>query len=108
MSKLFFDHLTELKEVEKQIKKVAKTQEEREELWNIVDEIVHHKVMGCILDNLPVNDHEEFLKIYHTSPHDEVFILDYLKTKVGSDIGEIIKKEIDSLDLDLLKHLHSD
>ena len=39
MSKLFFDHLIKLDEVEVEIKKVTKTQEEREELWQIVDEI---------------------------------------------------------------------
>jgi hypothetical protein len=102
MSKLFFDHLVELKEIDKQIKKVAKTEEERKELWDLVDEIIHHKVLGCVLDRLPKGDHEEFLHIYHGSPHDTVLILDYLKTKVGTDMGEVIKKEIDKLNLDLL------
>ncbi len=105
MSKLFFDKLVELKEIDKLIKSIAQSPEEREELWAIVDEIIHHKVMGCILDRLPRADHEEFLQIYHASPHDEVLIFDYLKTKVGIDIEEQIKEQIDSLNDEILKEL---
>lgn len=105
MSKLFFDHLIELKEVDKQIKKVAKTPEEREELWALVDEIVHHKVMGCILDRLPRGDHEEFLHLVEKSPHDEELLFSYLKVKVGHDIEEIIRAEIDGFSTDMLKEL---
>jgi hypothetical protein len=102
MSKLFFDHLIELKEIEKQIKKVAKSASEREELWNLVDEIVHHKVMGCILDKLPHEHHDEFLQMFHKCPHDSELIFEYLRIKTGDDFSELIKKEIDALDLDLL------
>jgi hypothetical protein len=107
MSKLFFDHLIELKEIDKQIKKVAKTSEEREELWALVDEIVHHKVMGCILDKLPRENHEEFLQIFHKSPHDEELIFGYLKDRVGEDIEMLIKQEIEALSLDLLEEIKS-
>jgi hypothetical protein len=107
MSKLFFDRLVELKEIDKQIKKVAKTSEEKEELWGLVDEIVHHKVMGCILDKLPRVHHEEFLDLFHKSPHDEDLLFTYLRKKVGDNIEDLIKQEIGNLSADLLKDIKS-
>ncbi len=105
MSKLFFDHLLDLKEVDKQIKKVAKTPEEREELWGLIDEIVHHKVMGCVLDNLPREHHEEFLGIFDASPHDEDLLFTYLRKKVGDNIESLIKQEIGGLASELLEEI---
>jgi hypothetical protein len=107
MSKLFFDHLIELKEIDKQIRKVAKTSEERHELWGLVDEIVHHKVMGCILDNLPREHHEEFLEMFHKSPHDEELLFGYLKEKVGDNIESLIRQEIGGLASELLEEIRS-
>lgn len=107
MSKLFFDRLVELSEVDKQIKKIAKTKEEREELWILVDEIIHHKVIGCILDKLPRGNHEEFLEKFSQRPHDEEYIFGYLRQKVGDNVESIIKKEIDNLSAELLEEIHS-
>ena len=105
MSKLFYDHLVELKEIDKQIKKVAKTSAEREELWGLVDEMIHHKVFGCILDKLPKEHHEEFLGMVHKSPHDSEYLFVYLRERVGSDIETIIKKEIENFSVDLLRDI---
>jgi hypothetical protein len=107
MSKLFFDHLVEFEEIEKQIKKVAKTSEEREELWGLVDEIIHHKVIGCILDKLPRQHHEEFLELFHKSPHDEELLFGYLRKKVGDNIESLIKQEIGGLASELLEEIKS-
>ena len=96
-----------IKEIEKQIKKVAKSATEREELWLLVDEIVHHKVMGCILDKLPHEHHEEFLQIFHKSPHDTELIFEYLRIKAGHNVEESIKKEIDSLTSELISDLET-
>ena len=107
MSKLFFDHLIDLKEIDSEIKKVAKTTEEREEMWQIVDEMVHHKVMGCILDRLPQTSHEEFLTLFHGSPHDSDLIFEYLKKRIGDNIEELIRQEIGTLGSDLLEDIKS-
>jgi len=107
MSKLFFDHLLEFKKIDKEIKKVAKTSGEREELWGFVDEIIHHKVMGCILDKLPRQSHEEFLTMFHSAPHDEELIFGYLRTKVGDDIEENLKQEISKISEELLNDMKS-
>lgn len=103
MSKLFFDHLLDLKDLDKEIKKVAKTSEEREELWKLIDEIVHHKVLGCILDNLPRKNHEEFLELFHNSPHDENLLIGYLKKQIGDNFEDLLRQELGSISTDLLK-----
>lgn len=107
MSKLFFDHLVELKEIDKEIKKVAKTSEERQELWMLVDEIVHHKALGCILDQLPRDNHEEFLELFHKSPYDEDLLFGYLKEKIGKNVRQILKTELGNLAFELLEEIRS-
>jgi hypothetical protein len=104
MSKLFFDHLIVLKEVDVYIKKTAQSSEEREELWRLVDEIVHHKVFDVILGLLPKAHHNEFLERFHAHPYDERLI-DYLKDKIGQNIEELIKQEIGGLSTELLSDI---
>lgn len=105
MSKLFFDHLLELEKLDREIKRIAKTREEREELWGLVDEIIHHKALGCILDRLPKDNHEEFLEMFHKSPYDEDLLIGYLKEKVGRNIEEILKTELGNLAFELLQEI---
>ncbi len=103
MSKLFFDHLLSLDKLDSEIKKIAKTQEEREELWLLVDEIIHHKVFEVILDKLPRDNHEEFLEMFHKAPHDENFLFGYLKQKIGNNIEEILREELGNITYEILK-----
>lgn len=86
MSKVYYDHLLAFDEIEKVVKKYAKTQEEKEELWGLIDEIIHHKALGFVLDNLDKKHHEEFLEIFHKCPHDEIVIFSYLKEKTNLEI----------------------
>ncbi len=104
MSKLFYDHLIILEEVEAEIKNAAETEEDRHELWQLVDEIVHSKVLESILDKLPGQHHEEFLDRFHKAPHDET-LLDYLKEKIGENIEEIIRAEIGNLAFEILQDI---
>ena len=106
MSKLFFDQLVVLDDVDGEIKKIAKSKEEKEELWQLVDEMVHHRVLGCVLDALPRKHHEEFLEKFHKAPHDES-LLDYLREKVGNNIDELIRQEIGDLAFELLEEIRA-
>ena len=106
MSKLFFDKLIAFEEVEKVIKKHSTSKEEREELWQLVDEMIHHRVLGCVLDKLPANHHQEFLEKFHQSPHDESLI-GYLTEKIGENAEELIKQEIGSLAYELLQEIQN-
>ncbi|MFI5241065.1 MAG: hypothetical protein ACHQUA_01390 [Microgenomates group bacterium] len=105
MSKLFFDHLIVLEDVDKKIKESTDSSEEREEMWGLVDEIVHHKVLETILDRLPRESHEEFLDLFHKSPHNEELIIGYLKGKISQNIEEILRQELGNLAYDLLEEI---
>lgn len=101
MSKVFYDHLVDFSELESLIKRNITDPSEREEIYRIIDEIVHHRVLGCILDRLPREHHSGFLNEVSERPHDEG-ILEYLKDKVVEDVAEFIKREIHGLSVELL------
>lgn len=105
MSKIFYDYLIDLDEVEKKIKKSTSSKEEREELWQIVDEIVNHRVMGVILEKLPKEKHIEFLEMFSSYPHDEG-IVNYLQGNIKENFEGIIKEELGDLAYEILKDLN--
>lgn len=102
MSRIFYDHIVVLEEIDKEIKQIAETSEERDELWQLVDEIVHHRVLGCILDHLPHEHHEEFLTKLQERPYD-IGIMTYLKKKIRENIEDLIKKEVEDLKQELME-----
>lgn len=107
MSKLFYDHLIYLEEVEIEIKRRASSKEEKEELWGLVDEIINHKVLEKVLDKLPRENHEEFLELFHKSPYDTELIFGYLRSKSGDSIEEDLKNDLKNLAKDLLREIKS-
>jgi len=104
MSKIFYDHLLVLDAISDYIKLKAQEPNEREELWRIVDELVHHRVMGCILDSLPREHHEEFLEKFTDAPFDEELIV-YINGKSSKKIEDEIKKVIKELESEILKEI---
>jgi hypothetical protein len=104
MSHIFWDHLIDLDELAKVIGDSSDSREEKEEMWGLVDEIVHHKVLGCIFDHLPKEHHEEFLERFHKKPYDETLV-DFLNQKIDRNIEEIITQELGGLAKELLINL---
>ena len=51
MSKIFYDHLITLEEVDIEIRAISQTPDEKEELWKLIDEIVNHRMMITILES---------------------------------------------------------
>lgn len=101
MSMLFFDHLVKINKLDKKIKKIVGSNEELQEIWLYVEEIIHHKVLGCCLEHLPNDHHKQFLNMLHDHPYDKE-IIKYLKIKTGKDIEKIIKLEVSKLTKELL------
>lgn len=111
MSKIFYDHLVVLEEVESKINDISETTEEKQELWELVDRIVNHRVMIAILDRLPLEFHEEFLNFFNEGPHKDSHI-DYLNsrsefTEDEEKIEEVIEKETKLLEKELLAEINS-
>ena len=104
MSKLFFDNLVKFGDLEQVIKNVAESEDERHELWHIVDELVHHHVLGCVFDHLPHEHHEEFLQKFHDDPADEL-LLHFINTRASIDFGDILKGELRNLQGSILSEV---
>ena len=104
MSKIFYDHLITLSDLEKEMREVVETSEEREELWKLVDEIIHHRVLACIFDHLPEEHHYDFLCKFHKCPHDDR-IFQFIDELVEESAEELIIGEIRQIERELLEEL---
>lgn len=104
MSKIFYDHLIICEELDCLIKKICETQEEKEELWCLVDEIIHNRVLGCILSKLPEERHYEFLTMIHSCPYDDQ-ILPFANQLMDDNLEEIISNEIKSLEKEIVNEI---
>lgn len=106
MSRLFWDHLVELGKIEEILREQGLEHEEKEELHALVDEMISHRILGCVLDHLPREHHEEFLNRFHTAPHDaRIIIFLQIKTPKEIDIEEKIREEVQKLKQELLEEL---
>lgn len=106
MSKIFYDHLIILPVLEAEIKSIAETEEEKQELWQIVDEIIHHRILELLLDTLDREHHDEFLERFHEAPHDEIHI-HYLDKKVDENISELIEEKIGKMEREIINEIKS-
>src|SRR4030042_633518 len=107
MSKIFYDHLVVFEEIDLEIKRSVKVSEEKEELWKLIDEIVHHHVIITILDKLPREHHMDFLEKYHSFPHD-TGLIDYLNEKISEDIEKVISEKIRGLEKEILEIIRAE
>ena len=105
MTKNFYSDLVIFQKIEKLIKETSMSLDEKEELWKIIDEIVHHRVMGCVLENLPREHHEEFLTKFKESPED-ADLIDFLESKSGKKVSEEIKKELVKIEEEILNDIN--
>ncbi|TSC87820.1 MAG: Uncharacterized protein G01um101416_345 [Microgenomates group bacterium Gr01-1014_16] len=95
----FYDKLILIDEITSELGE----SEDREELITIINQTFHHHVLDIILTHLPHHHHEEFLHLYHQTPHDEA-LLDYINQRIDKDI----KAEIQSLAQKLKSEILSD
>ncbi|MBI2590486.1 MAG: hypothetical protein HYW33_01205 [Candidatus Blackburnbacteria bacterium] len=101
MSKLFYDHLIILEEVEIELGKLELSREEKRELEELIEEILHHRVLGRVLSDLPEVHHEDFLQKFKNAPHD-TFLIEYLNERIERSVEEHIKEEIEKLKKEIL------
>ena len=89
MGRIFFDNLIEIEQVEIYIDRVVETHEEKEDLWELVDEYINRKIVSSILSQLDENSQEEFLSMFLTKPYDSG-IKDYLDSKLDDPLEYLI------------------
>ncbi len=106
MSRVFYDRFIVFEGVEREMDKLGLDAEERQELEQLVDELVHFRVVDRILSHLPRNFHAEFLDKFHKAPWDED-LLAYLDERVEESVEEHVKDEVGKLKKEILADLKS-
>lgn len=106
MSRIFYDRFIILEEIEVELDNLGLEAEERQELDQLIDEMIHHRVLDRILTHLPKKHHTEFLEQFHKAPYDEGLI-DYLNEKVERSVEEHIREEMEKLKKDILEDIKS-
>ncbi|MCL4397733.1 hypothetical protein M1403_01755 [Patescibacteria group bacterium] len=103
MKKIFYDHLTETREITAEIDRYKIDVIEREELIRLVDENMYHRILDVILINLRPEKHEEFLTKFHRAPHDPN-LMEYLKAEI-TDIEKLITVEAKKVRAEILAEI---
>ena len=101
MSTLFFDHLVIREEIEFTLNSYVISPDEREELVEIIDNILTHHILNVILNHLPKEKHVEFMSAFHDRPGD-VAHLEYLKIHAHPQIEAEIKKHAAKVKADIV------
>ena len=104
MSKIFYDHLIILDEVEVEINNLGLEHDERQELHDLIEETLHHRVLTRVLEVLPKEHHENFLKEFKKRPHDGALI-DYINERIDDSVEKHVTEEIEKLKDELLQDL---
>lgn len=106
MSRIFYDHLIVFEKIEAKLSSYNfSSPREKEEVHQTIEESVHYRVMTCILDHLPREHHNQFLELFHRTPHHQG-LLTFLKDRV-ENIEELIKEEVKDLEKLLLTDIDS-
>ena len=84
MSKIFYDQIIILNKIEETINLTIDSHEDKLELWKIIDNITHNRILLRILEILPQKHHNPFLTRFHQAPFDDE-LLEYLKEKSKID-----------------------
>lgn len=100
MSRVFYDHIIVLEELEEEINKIAPSHDAKFKLWQMIDEITHFRVLHRTLKLLPKNHHRKFLMMLHQAPY-EPEIMYFLMEKTEGQIEKSLKQEKESILQDL-------
>lgn len=99
---MFYDNLSKNSDkVEKNIKSISPDENVAKDLNDCVGELINIKAFEKVLDELPQENHTEFLELVVKSPHDETVIFSYVKEKTGKDIQKELGEELDKVFDDL-------
>lgn len=102
MSLLFYDHWLNFDKLERRVRKVIGKNDDFDEICQIIDEIIQHRIIISILKVLPKEHHRDFATLLAKNPaSDEV--LDFLKARMKEDVMKVVKEALLVLFLDLTR-----
>lgn len=103
MSKIFFDHLIEVEEIKIYIDGIVEDHDEKEDLWNLIDEFINYNMISSILTALDEESHDEFVTMFLDKPYD-LEITKYLDSKLPVPLC-ILAKDIEKKMLNELSEI---
>lgn len=101
MTKHFYSHLVTLDQINQALSDLQIVGQEREELYALAHDHIHHAIMDEILSSLSDTDKEIFLKHLTNDAHEQVW--QHLNQKI-----ENIESRIQSVANQLIQELHQD
>jgi hypothetical protein len=105
MSQLFYDSFITLKEIERAINNIDLSNEEKQELWHLIDQLTHQRIMHTLLHHLPHQHHQHLLLLIKEKPHDTT-IIEFVKENSEHDIEARLQKESENIVQELLELLN--
>jgi len=102
MSQYFYSHLVPLDEAVALLDARQLTDEEKEDLINLIHSIFHHRILDHILKNTPKSEHARIIKMISADPSDFGIIV-HVKTLSPDidlqlqDLGKSIYYEVSLL-----------
>lgn len=103
--KIFYDHLTPKDELLAPIYSSSLDPEEVKELENLIDEIIHHKILNLILNHLPDEHHEAFVGLISKDPSSSQIIV-FINERISFDIEVEISNHFKSIKSEIEKDIH--
>lgn len=104
-----------LNKVSSLIDKYFEDREERNQAQNEIQVTTDFKVVKGVLDNLPENKHDEFLKVFTENPDDGDLVAKYLKDngiedKINDLLSDISNEIVNDLtpDKEIVNEIHSE
>jgi len=99
-TKMFYSHLVDLSDLVVKLECLKLDEQEREEIVDLIEDILHHRILDSLLDVIPPEHHEGFLERMIEDPTDPQLIA-HLKEISTYDpeikimtVTEIVKQEI--------------
>lgn len=100
MSLLFYDRWLSLDKLERKVRKLVGKNEDFDEICQVIDEIIQHRIIISILKALPREHHRDFALILAKNPTGEE-VLDFLKARMKEDAMKVVKEAVLVLTLEL-------
>jgi hypothetical protein len=93
MTKIFYWHLVELSPLKTELVNRGIGDTDLTEILDHVEEIIHHRTLSLVYDQLPAEHHREFTVRLAKEPHNREIMV-FLQQKSGVDIARLLKENI--------------
>jgi len=105
LNKPFYHHFIRVEKIYIAVKKSGLRRNEEKEIWELVEETIHTRILNALLEKLPEGKHEEFLEKFSLRP-DDTRLIDYFRQE-ATDIESHLEETFRSLEEEILADIIS-